>query len=33
MVVPGVGTKMVAWTTRPGEMTPQQRADDKAKHR
>eukprot|EP00752_Nemacystus_decipiens_P002760 g2578.t1 len=35
VVIPGTGTgtSMVAWTTKPGEMTPQQRADDKAKHR
>lgn len=34
MVIPGTGgTSTVAWTTKPGEMTPKQRAEDKAKHR
>lgn len=32
VVIPG-STTMVPWTTKPGEMTPQDRADDKAKHR
>ncbi|CAM9854239.1 unnamed protein product, partial [Hapterophycus canaliculatus] len=29
----GFGTTMVPWTQKPGEMTPQDRAADKAKHR
>lgn len=34
MVIPGTGgTSTVAWTTKPGGMTPKQRAEDKAKHR
>lgn len=36
MVVPGGGLDsniMVPWTTKPGEMTPQERANDKSKHR
>jgi len=35
VVIPdgGLGSTMVPWTTKPGEKTPQERADDKAKHR